>query len=73
LIAWTGCFGQIEGISFNPATKETMARAAKRHLEEQRCRLPNDQAVWQSFRSVRRSITSLGQIRFDAAHAEKMR
>ena len=63
--------GKVEGISFSTATKETMATTAKRRIEERRCRLPNDQAVWQSFRSVRRSTTSLGQIRFDAAHDEK--
>jgi len=40
-------------------------------MEERRCRLPNDQTVWQSFRSVRKSTTALGQVRFDAAHDEK--
>jgi phage FluMu gp28-like protein len=63
--------GKVEGISFGTATKETMATMAKRRMEERCCRLPNDEAVWQSFRSVRRSTTSLGQIRFDAAHSEK--
>jgi phage FluMu gp28-like protein len=63
--------GQVEGISFSTATKETMATAAKRRMEERRCRLPNDQAVWQSFRSLRRSTTSLGQIRFDAERDER--
>src|SRR2546421_11145547 len=63
--------GKVEGISFSQQAKETMATTAKRRMEELRCRLPNDQAVWQSFRSVRRSTTSLGQIRFDAAHDEK--
>jgi len=63
--------GKIEGISFSTTTKEVMATTAKRRIEERRCRLPNDQAISQSFRSVRRSTTSLGQIRFDAAHAEK--
>jgi phage FluMu gp28-like protein len=63
--------GKVEGVSFSTATKETMATTAKRRMEERRSRLPNDQAVWQSFRSVRRSTTLLGQIRFDAAHAEK--
>jgi phage FluMu gp28-like protein len=58
--------GKVEGISFTTATKETMATTAKRRMEERRCRLPNDQAIGQSFRSVRRSTTSLGQIRFRA-------
>lgn len=63
--------GQVEGIGFSTATKQIMATTAKRRMEERRCRLPNDQAVWQSFRSVRRSTTALGQIRFDVAHDEK--
>jgi phage FluMu gp28-like protein len=63
--------GQVEGIGFSTATKEAMATAAKRRMEERRCRLPNDQAVWQSFRSVRRSTTSFGQIRFDVARDER--
>ncbi len=59
--------GKVEGITFTQQTKETMATKAKRHLEETRCRLPNDQAIWQSFRSVRKTTTALGQVRFDAA------
>jgi len=63
--------GKVEGISFTQQTKEAMATTAKRKMEELRCRLPNDQAIWQSFRSVRKTSTSLGQIRFDAAHDDK--
>src|SRR5438046_7122431 len=63
--------GKVEGISFSQQAKETMATTAKRRMEAKRCRLPNDQAVWQSFRSVRKTSTSLGQIRFDAAHDDK--
>jgi phage FluMu gp28-like protein len=63
--------GQVEGISFTQQTKEAMATTAKRRMEELRCRLPNDQAIWQSFRSVRKTSTSLGQVRFDAAHDDR--
>jgi len=63
--------GKVEGIGFSQATKEIMATKVKRRMEERRCRLPNDQTVWQSFRSVRKSTTALGQVRFDAAHDEK--
>jgi phage FluMu gp28-like protein len=63
--------GQVEGISFTQQTKETMATTAKRRMEELRCRLPNDQAIWQSFRSVRKTSTSLGQVRFDASHDDR--
>jgi phage FluMu gp28-like protein len=62
--------GKVEGISFTQATKQTMATTAKRRMEERRCRLPNDPAVWHSFRSVRKIATALGQVRFDADHDE---
>jgi len=52
--------GKVEGISFGTATKETLATSAKRRMEERRCRLQNDQAVWQSFRSLRRSTHLAG-------------
>jgi len=64
--------GRVEGITFSQAAKETMATKAKRRMEERRCRLPNDQAAWQSFRSVRKTTTSLGQVRFDAAYDDKI-
>jgi phage FluMu gp28-like protein len=72
--------GKVEGITFSQQTKEVMATHAKRRLEERRCRLPetlivdgiaDDQTVWQSFRSVRKTSTALGQVRFDSAHDEK--
>jgi len=72
--------GRVEGITFTQQTKETMATQTKRRLEEHRCRLPetvivnarpDDQIVWQSFRSVRKTTTALGQVRFDAAHDDK--
>ena len=68
-------YGQIEGVTFTQQTKETMATQIKRRLEEKRCRLPeaitvngtaDDQILWQSFRSVRKTSTALGQVRFDA-------
>ena len=57
-----------------------MATQVKRRLEEKRCRLPetvivdgksDDQILRQSFRSVRKTTTALGQVRFDAAHDDK--
>ena len=68
-------YGRVEGITFTQQTKETMATQLKRRFEERRCRLPetvmangkaDDQMVWQSFRSVRKTTTAMGQVRFDA-------
>lgn len=73
-------YGKVEGITFTQQTKETMATHTKRRPEERKCRLPetvivdgkpDDQIVWQNFRSVRKTSTALGQVRFDAAHDEK--
>lgn len=73
-------YGKVEGITFTQQTKETMATQTKRRLEERKCRLPetvivngksDDQILWQSFRSVRKTSTALGQVRFDAAHDER--
>jgi phage FluMu gp28-like protein len=63
--------GKVEGIAFTQVTKEIMATKTKQRMEQRRSRLPNDQTVWQSFRAVRKSTTSLGQIRFDAARDER--
>jgi phage FluMu gp28-like protein len=73
-------YGKVEGITFTQQTKETMATQTKRHLEEHKCRLPetvivngrgDDQIVWQSFRSVRKTTTTLGQVRFDADYDDR--
>jgi ribosomal protein S27AE len=73
-------YGKVEAITFTQQTKETMATHTKRRLEERKCRLPetviidnkpDDQMIWQNFRSVRKTTTALGQVRFDAAHDDK--
>jgi phage FluMu gp28-like protein len=63
--------GKVEGIGFSQASKETMATKAKRRMQERRCRLPNDPEIWQSFRSARKSVTSVGQIRLAVSRSEK--
>src|SRR5207245_7717823 len=53
---------------FTTNKKETMAVLAKRRLEEAKVRLPDTDAVRESFRSVRKTANPLGQSRFDADH-----
>jgi len=60
--------GQVEGIQFTAAKKETMAVLAKRRMEEGKVRLPDHDGIRQSFRAVRKSVNALGQARFDAEH-----
>jgi len=59
---------QVEGIQFSQPKKETMAVLAKRAMEEHKVRLPDSNAIRQSFRSVKKSVNALGLTRFDAEH-----
>ena len=59
---------QVEGIQFTQPKKETMAVLAKRRMEEHKVRLPDSNAIRQSFRSVKKSVNALGLTRFDAEH-----
>jgi len=58
----------IEGVQFTLATKETLAVGAKRRLEEAKARIPDTPMIRNSFRSVKKTVTSTGQARFDAEH-----
>ncbi len=60
--------GQIEGVQFTQSTKETLAVVAKRRMEELKVRLPDDDRIRQSFRGVKKTVNSVGQVRFDAEH-----
>jgi phage FluMu gp28-like protein len=63
--------GKVEGVQFTTAKKETLAVRARRRMEELKVRLPDDDGVRQSFRSVKKSSNALGQSRFDAEHDSK--
>ncbi|MGH9432535.1 MAG: terminase large subunit domain-containing protein [Terriglobia bacterium] len=63
--------GKVEGVQFTQGRKESMAVLAKRRMEEAKVRLPDDDRIRQSFRSVQKTVNSLGQPRFDAEHDEK--
>jgi phage FluMu gp28-like protein len=60
--------GKVEGVQFTQQTKEAMAVRAKRRMEETKVRIPDDENIRASFRSVKKTVTSLGQTRFDAEH-----
>ena len=62
---------KVEGVLFTQGRKEAMAVLAKRRMEEIKVRLPDDDHIRQSFRSLHKSVNSLGQPRFDAEHDEK--
>jgi phage FluMu gp28-like protein len=48
--------------------KAAMAVLAKRRVEEAKVRLPVSDAVRQAFRSVKKTVNAVGQVRFDAEH-----
>ncbi len=59
---------KVEGVQFTQGTKEAMAVLAKRRMEETKVRIPDSDAVRQSFRSVKKTVNAIGQARFDAEH-----
>ncbi len=59
---------QVEGVQFTQGTKEAMAVLAKRRMEETKVRIPDDDHIRQSFRSVKKTVNAIGQARFDAEH-----
>jgi phage FluMu gp28-like protein len=60
--------GRIEGVQFTAQTKEAMAVLAKRRMEEAKVRLPDSDALRQSFGAVKKTVNAVGQMRFDAEH-----
>jgi phage FluMu gp28-like protein len=63
--------GQVEGVSFTLPNKERMAVHAKRKMENQQVKIPDLPAVRNSFRMIKKMVTSTGNARFDAAHDPK--
>lgn len=62
---------KVEGVQFTIKSKETMAVNLKRRMEEAKLRLPDTEVVRNSFRSVRETVTALGQARFDSEHDQR--
>jgi phage FluMu gp28-like protein len=63
--------GKVEGVQFTQQSKEVMAVLAKRRMEEMKVRIPDDDRIRASFRSLRKTMNSLGQTRFDSEHDAK--
>lgn len=66
LYEWFG--SMVEGITFTLANKESLAVNAKRRMEQMKVRIPDTDAIRNSFRSVKKTVTATGQARFDAEH-----
>ncbi len=55
---------KVEGVMFNPTTKEDMAVTMRRCMEDGYFRMPNEQSLIADFRSLRKETTSAGNIRY---------
>jgi phage FluMu gp28-like protein len=62
---------KIEGIPFTPETKEILAVAVKRGLENREFELPNSQAFHNQVHSIKQMETLVGRFRYDAERTEK--
>ncbi|MEW6265314.1 MAG: terminase family protein [Thermodesulfobacteriota bacterium] len=57
---------RVEGVLFTNPVKQDLALTLRRKFEDRLIRLPADRDLREDLHSVRRSITSAGNIRFDA-------
>ncbi|MBI1956001.1 MAG: hypothetical protein HYS38_06365 [Acidobacteria bacterium] len=62
--------GKVEPVLFNAARKQEMAIRMKRHFEERTLRIPENRSLRRDLNAVKRTITSAGNIRFDAERTE---
>lgn len=60
--------GKAQGIQFTQPVKEALAVHARRRMEERKVRIPDDERVRASFRSLKRTQNAAGQVRFDTEH-----
>jgi len=61
---------RVEGVNFTAAVKEHLAYQLKILFESCRIRIPDDRAIISDLRSVKKSVTVAGNIRFDAERDE---
>lgn len=62
---WYG--NMVEGVIFNPGTKQNLATIGKRRFEERTVRIPHDVDIENDLYKLRRSVNSSGGLKFDAA------
>jgi phage FluMu gp28-like protein len=61
---------RVEPVKFTSEVKNDLATTTRRTFEDRRVRIPVDRAIREDLHSVRRQITSAGNIRFDADRDE---
>jgi len=63
---------RVEKVKFTSAVKEHLASQQLGMLQDKRCRVPDDRHVRESFRSVKKTVTLSGNIRFDAVATDEL-
>ena len=61
---------RVEPVTFTGRVKEDLATTLRRRFEDHQLRLPVDQKVREDLHNVKRTVTSSGNIRFDADRTE---
>ncbi len=69
-------FAQVEPVTFTAAVKSDLATTTRRAFEDRTVRVPIEAAIREDLHSVRRVVTSAGNVRFDAerdqaSHADR--
>ncbi len=62
--------GKVEPVHFSSITKEDMAVTLRRAFEDRALRIPSSPEIREDIHSVRRSVTSAGNLRFEAPRSE---
>ncbi|MGQ9651902.1 MAG: phage terminase large subunit family protein, partial [Phycisphaerae bacterium] len=60
---------RVEPVIFTTAVKDELANRLRLRVEEQKIRIPADEAIRHDWHSVRRSVTMAGPARYDAARS----
>ena len=63
--------GMVEGVLFSGPAKEGLAYPVRAAFEDRTLRIPGDRETEADLRSVRKTITAAGSVRFDADNSEK--
>lgn len=61
---------RVEGVTFTAQSKEKMAYPLRAAFEDKTLRIPDSQTIRADFRSIKKTTSASGNIRFDAAHSE---
>jgi phage FluMu gp28-like protein len=62
---------RVEGVNFSNTIKEALAIDGRTCLEDRKARLPKDELIRSSFHSIKKEVTSAGNVRFDADATDK--